>query len=102
MNRKPVRSFASALLLAAIAQAAIASPAVEKRSITVSYADLDLTQQADAHILYRRILAAAAIACDAHHGRDPARLSHYHACRDAVVARTVAKVNRPLAGIDRR
>jgi UrcA family protein len=70
--------------------AAAADPSVESR--TVKFADLDLANRADAHVLYRRIRAAAQVVCSYHFfatDTDKAR------CERDATADAVTKINEP-------
>jgi UrcA family protein len=70
--------------------AAAAEPSVESR--TVKFADLDLSNPSGAHVLYRRIRAAAQVVCSYHFfatDTDKARCEH-----DAI-ADAVTRINEP-------
>jgi len=68
----------------------------EAASVTVRYADLDVDRPAGAEILLRRITLAAGRVCG---GQPDARAWGHNraftACRDATVARAVARVGAP-------
>jgi len=65
------------------------------RSVTVSYADLDLSSPAGANALYRRIQAAAKQVCG-HAGADLIEQSIWKACYRNAIGDAVAKVNNPV------
>jgi UrcA family protein len=68
-------------------------------SVTVRYDDLDLATTHGAHMLYRRIVAAAEQVCPAR-TRDLAKLARAHSCQVNAVSRAVHDVNSPqLAAI---
>jgi UrcA family protein len=64
-------------------------------SVTVSYADLDLSKMAGARTLYRRIASAARGVC----GEDGRRIEEqiqWRSCYQGAIADAVAAVNSPL------
>ncbi len=67
----------------------------EERSMTVRFAELDLSKQAGVEVLYRRIKSAAWTVCG---GRDPiARINIAKSqCYKTAVANAVTQVNAPL------
>lgn len=89
----PVMLAALACLMGAAQVLAAASP--QTRSVSLSYADLDLTRQADAATLYHRIHEAAREVCVY---EDPrlALLPYANRCNRSAIARAVASVNNPL------
>jgi UrcA family protein len=97
----------AALLCLAITPAAQAKlPSAEKKlvgTVRVSYADLDLTQQADVQLLLGRIEKAAYRAC----GGDPWRHPTYDVmprrtravfkeCREDAIARAIGAIDTPV------
>jgi UrcA family protein len=84
--------------LAALALAftvnAVASPTDEPRSITVRFAELDLSKPAGAKVLYSRIKHAASIVCGGHGSPDAYR--YYRQCYSDAVTRAVQSINSPL------
>ena len=74
-----------------------ATPSAEGgRSVTVSYADINLSSPAGATVLYGRINRAASLFCGA--GPNPADLGRrviWRACVDGAVANAVANVDSP-------
>jgi UrcA family protein len=91
----------SILFAAALAVAGLAAPAAlaEKpavREISVSYADLNLSGQAGAETLLRRINKASTKVC----GKRPMTLAfgqfeRWSACRHAAIGNAVARVDNP-------
>ena len=73
-----------------------AVPDGEPRSQAVAFSDLDLSQPADAAVLYRRIERAATHVCEPLKARDPARATRFRKCVAAAFARAVADVHAPL------
>jgi UrcA family protein len=65
------------------------------RSVTVSYADLDLSSPAGAKALYGRIQAAAKQVCG-HAGADVIEQGIWKSCYRSAVGDAVRKVNDPL------
>jgi UrcA family protein len=94
------------LLCFAINPAAQATASAERelvRAVRVSYADLDLTRQADVQLLLGRIENAAYRAC----GGDPRQHPSYSViprrteaafkeCREDAIARAVATIDAPV------
>ena len=78
--------------LFAAASPAPADPAAP--ALAVSYRDLDVSSDAGAHILFRRITTAAESVCReqmlGQHGIDPAR--RYIGCRNAAIGQAVRAV----------
>ena len=64
-------------------------------SVTVRYADLDLSTSAGANALYRRIQAAAKQVCSSP-GTDPIEQFAWRSCYSSAVGDAVRKVNSPL------
>ncbi|HEY1725138.1 MAG TPA: UrcA family protein [Steroidobacteraceae bacterium] len=91
---------AGSILSAAPGAAAAATPAGDVPSVVVRYADLDLTSDRGAHILYRRIQGAANVVCPQPDIRDLKAIVEAHACREQAIARAVQTVSSPqLAAI---
>lgn len=79
--------------MAGVAPAAAETAANARR---VSYADLNLHDQADAAILLRRLDRAAQRACGDHHGRMPLRERvEIRRCAADAVEQAVAALNQP-------
>jgi|HubBroStandDraft_1064217.scaffolds.fasta_scaffold06418_6 UrcA family protein len=85
---------ASLACLMGAAQVLAAEPA-ETRSVSLSYADLDLTSQAGAATLYHRIQGAAREVCG-YEDQRLALLPYVNRCNRSAIARAVAAVNAPL------
>jgi UrcA family protein len=66
------------------------------RSEKVSFADLDVNQQTDAAILYRRIQQAAAHVCADFDFPRHFMQRTYADCRQLAIEDAVARVNRPI------
>jgi UrcA family protein len=76
---------------------AFAAPETEEvRSVTVSYADLNLSTVAGARSLYHRIQGAARTVCPQEGVRDLGRYYGWKRCYEGAIANAVAKVNSPL------
>jgi UrcA family protein len=93
---------APALCLAAAAALSFAAPALAQTSdpvpsVTVKFHDLDVGSPAGAHMLLRRIEAAANTACGgAPDIRQLGRWTSFEACRRSAVARAVAAAGSPM------
>jgi UrcA family protein len=77
-----------------VSHAGAAEPNTVARSVTVHYADLDLSRPRDAQTLYNRLHSAARLVCqDSAFGmQDLARLREYHDCIDRAMANAVTDV----------
>jgi UrcA family protein len=62
-------------------------------SVTVSYRDLDLSRPADGHVLYGRLVRAAAAVCPAAPTYELARFAAYQRCVKTVLADAVQRVH---------
>lgn len=104
-----ISGLASALVITAgmlagfATNAEAAAPAsVETRSITVSYADLDLNREAGVRTLYKRLRLAAKQACGSVDTRDLAARAAWYECRDAALATAVERLgNERIAALHR-
>lgn len=71
INSKLTKSFAASLLVVVLGAPAIATAAtpsyLEERKATVSYADLNLENEAGVRVLYRRLQRAAKDVCGVAH-----------------------------------
>src|SRR5262245_16198362 len=85
----------AALWLGLASTSTFASPTDEPRSITVHYAELDLSKPAGAQVLYSRIKKAAYIVCNGR-GTLVERQRFYPACYRDAVTRAVTAINSPL------
>ena len=95
LTRSAGRAAAAALVLAAgliAAGTASAGAAADVPSATVRYADLNLSTDAGAHTLYRRIAAAAREVCPDGDSRDLSRAAHARACQQEAIERAVRSV----------
>jgi UrcA family protein len=92
-SRWPVAIASLACLLGAT-QALATAPA-ETRSVSVRYADLDLTSAVGAAALYHRIEEAAQVVCGDEKHR-LAALSYVNRCESIAIYDAVAAVNAPL------
>jgi UrcA family protein len=72
-----------------------ANEQIVKLQTTVSSADLDLNQPADAHELYRRLQKAARALCDNGPRTDVRSLIPDQGCTERTLARAVQSVDRP-------
>jgi len=91
-----------ALCLAAAATLSCAAPVLAQTSdgvpgVTVKYGDLNVGSPAGAHVLLKRIEAAATTACGgAPDIRQLDRWASFEACRRSAVGRAVAAVDSPM------
>jgi len=70
---------------------------VSQRSAIVRVADLDLTREPDARVLYQRIGRAARAVCRADEfSADPRKGLHSRQCREAAISDAVARADAPL------
>ena len=72
-----------------------AAPADDAYSVTVKYADLDLTRQAGIATLYVRIKGAARRVCD-QQASDQLVSQSYPVCVKRAVSTAVARIDRPM------
>jgi UrcA family protein len=85
------------LVLAGLSAAGTqAADPAEPQQMEVSYAGLDLTTQAGAEKLYRRIKVAANFVCDGLYTRDLARGRLWQRCISSAVSNAVADVGAPV------
>lgn len=94
-NRSPLRSLvaASALALGLAAGPALADGPDAAPAVQVSYADLDVSKQAGAEALYRRIQAAARSVCERADGRDIDRFMRYRQCYSEAIEAALKQAN---------
>jgi UrcA family protein len=87
----------TALLLSVSFGSALSVPANadtgDVPSITVKYADLNVSRVEGAMQLYRRIQSAASIVCSSFDGRGSNAQSHFRACVNRAIGGAVAKVD---------
>lgn len=93
--RSPLRwLFAvSALSLGLTAEHALADEPADTRGMKVSFADLDLSKEAGAKVLYRRIQNAATSVCGRVDSREIARYRLYRQCYDDAIEAALKEVN---------
>ncbi|HLG87280.1 MAG TPA: UrcA family protein [Alphaproteobacteria bacterium] len=87
--------------LAAAAPVVAAEPAAEQQSLTVKYADLDLTREAGVSLLTARIKHAANAACGPVDFRSLREVGLFNACRDEAIKSAMAKVETAVAAARR-
>lgn len=94
-NRPPLPwlAAASALSFGLAAGHALAEGPGDAPSVQVSYADLDLSEEAGAEVLYHRIQAAARSLCARVDGRDIERFRLSRQCYDESIEGAVEQAN---------
>lgn len=85
-----------ALFFGLAAASAVADETDEAPSVTVSYADLDLSKPAGAETLYRRIQAAARSVCGPRHSRILLQIQTFRTCYKDAVEDALQQVNESL------
>ena len=83
------------LTVALSSQLANAGPAPEALSVTVKFADLDLTRSPGVAALYQRLKGAAEMVCAPIAGQDLARQMRFKECIQSAIGTAVAKVDQP-------
>ena len=76
-------------------QLANAAPPDQIPSVTVHFADLDLSHSQGVTVLYRRLKDAAETVCAAQKGRDLGSQMRFKVCWQAALGTAVAKVAQP-------
>lgn len=76
-------------------QSAYAAAPQEVPSVVVHFADLDLSRNGDAQVLYQRLNRAAERVCAPLDDRDLARHMRFMACVQGAISTAVATVDRP-------
>jgi UrcA family protein len=95
--KKMIAIAMTALLAGSLTGMAHATAARSVQQQVVSYADLNLDNEADAAVLFGRIKNAARKVCGQSRGLIPMELQyHMQTCVDDATARAVADVNAPL------
>jgi UrcA family protein len=97
-NKKLARAgiAAAVALYTALFANGVSAEQISVRSVTVSFADLDLSKAAGAQALYKRIKFAARRVCGSQGGYTYlASQSAWRKCYDTAVANAVADVDRP-------
>jgi UrcA family protein len=72
-----------------------AAPAGDVPSITVKFADLNLSTEEGTNRLYSRITTAARAVCERGDARDLSAFAASRACESAAIARAVSDVHNP-------
>jgi UrcA family protein len=95
MRRTRARAvmFVGCILAAAASLTQAATPASEVPSVTVKYADLNLSTDEGTNRLYSRITSAARAVCEREGSRDLATFAASRACESAAIARAVSEVH---------
>ena len=83
------------VLAAAASLTQAAAPAGDVPSITVKFADLNLSTEEGTNRLYSRITTAARAVCERGDSRDLATFAARRACESAAIARAVSDVHSP-------
>ncbi len=83
------------MLLGSLNASAVAAEAGEVVQRHVNFADLDLTRNTGAAVLYTRIKSAAGRVCDRVNARALGPAQQTRRCMDQAIARAVADVNAP-------
>lgn len=84
------------VLSSALSPSASAAVLAETRATEVSYADLDLTNEAGAERLYLRIRSAARSVCGTPGLLQVINVSRIRQCAEDATARAIAEVNSPM------
>lgn len=100
LTRKIASRGAAALLVltasfGALSSAPAATPDNSIPSVTVRYADLNLSTEAGARALYRRITFAAKQVCPADDIRNLSTLDKARACQQAAIEHAVRLIDNP-------
>jgi len=94
--RFPVLASVAAFALLLTSGSLLAAPPADgTRSVTVDYADLDVSRPAGARALYVRIKRAARTVCAPLESRDLHRVALWRDCYEQAVADAVAEIGRP-------
>ena len=92
-NKRLARAgVAAALALSTCLIANFAAAATPTKSVTVSFADLDLSKPAGAQTLYKRIKGAARRVCGP---KDYFTQKSWRQCYDGAIADAVSQIDRP-------
>jgi UrcA family protein len=76
-------------------QFSAAAPPQDVHFIDVHFADLDLTRNEGAAVLYQRLEASAKAVCASLDARDVASQMRFRECVETAIGSAVAKVDRP-------
>jgi UrcA family protein len=82
---------AVAAVFSILSPAARAAAPTDARSVTVSYAQIDLADPAAVETLFRQLTVAAERACGAYESRSLRERSEWRECRDAAFKAAVAE-----------
>jgi len=82
--------------LGLISQLAHADAPRDVHLFNVHFADLDLTRNEGAAVLYQRLADAAKTVCTSLDGRDVASQMRFKSCVDTAIGSAIAKVDRPV------
>ena len=95
MNRRSsMLALSLCVLGATLAAAATGSAAASEPSVTVSYQDLNLRQNADVRLLYARLQQAAARVCPAVPPYELARYAVYQRCINTALSAAVRAIEK--------
>ncbi len=93
--RAGVATIATCIVAAAASVAGAATAPDGVPSVTVRFADLDITTEQGAHTLYRRIQSAARVVCPSADARELERSAASRSCQEQAIARAVQSVSSP-------
>jgi UrcA family protein len=95
---KTVISLTSSIVLGLIAVNAVhaADPTVTPKSLTVQFADLDLSRTEGVTMLFNRITGAAKSVCSSLRGTSLREKEQHTACVELALTNAVARVDRPV------
>jgi UrcA family protein len=95
---KTLNFLASVLFVSIAAMTPVHADGVhgDAKSLTVQFADLDLSKPEGAITLFGRIKGAARSVCSSLNGRTIRQKQEYAACVDFALSNTVARVDRPV------
>ena len=89
--------FTSSLIISTLGltSLATAAPAPDAPHMMVHFADLDLTRNEGAAILYQRLRAAAETVCGPRQDRELAKAADFKTCVQSALASAVMTIDRP-------
>jgi UrcA family protein len=94
--RAALAAIAGCVVAAGATSAGAATSPGDVPSIVVRFADLDITTEQGASVLYRRIAVAARHVCPVADIRDLDRSSQIRSCQQQAIAQAVQAVSSPL------
>lgn len=97
-SRTMILAALGCVLAASGAFAAETPAAMQSRSVTVDYSDLDLSRSAGAATLYTRLKGAARRVCGSFESRLPADFANWRKCYEGALANAVMTVDQ-AAGV---